>query len=235
MLNDADNVETINITNLSDIARAYKISAQDLVMDSNGITTPVENFEYSAKRMIRFVPRQFVLKPGERQTVRIMSRVPSDQADGEYHTHIRFLEDVAKRAENNPNAGQGAAIAAPLAYEALIPAVISHGDVNADLSITDADIAKNGNKYRVDLTLSRSGNGQGTAYIDYNLMTPDGRVVSATPRRTVYIYRELDSRTKDVEFDLPQGVSPQSKLRLTLRNSQEPNAPKLQEIDINLP
>jgi len=97
VLNDTDKVEVMNITNLSQITRAYKISFQDQVMTYEGYTTSVDNFEYSAKRMLRFVPREFTLEPGERQTVRIMTRIRPDTKEGEYHTHVRFLEDVSQR------------------------------------------------------------------------------------------------------------------------------------------
>ena len=101
LLNDLDNVELINITNLSPLTRAYQVRAQDLIMTEEGVTAPVESFDLSAKRMIRYVPRQFTLAPGERQTVRVMSRIGPQTEDGEYHTHLRFLEDVTQRKELN--------------------------------------------------------------------------------------------------------------------------------------
>ena len=75
-------------------------------MTEEGVTAPVESFDLSAKRMIRYVPRQFTLAPGERQTVRVMSRIGPQTEDGEYHTHLRFLEDVTQRKEGQARSGR---------------------------------------------------------------------------------------------------------------------------------
>lgn len=237
-LSDKDKVEVINISNLSDIARAYKISFQDLVMTKDGVTTPVENFEYSSKRMMRFVPREFVLQPGERQTVRIMARVKPDTPAGEYHTHVRFLEDVSQRNEiNEPKEGEGASIAAPLAYEALIPAVLSHGDVTTTLgmkNVRTSKVAENGH-VKIDLDITRSGNGQGLAFVDTDYVTPNGSVTPATPRRTIYIYRELDERSKDYDFALKENIPAGTKLKVTLYDSPSEDAQPVQDLVVDIP
>lgn len=237
LLNDDKKVEVMNISNLSGIARAYKVTFQDQVMTAEGYTTPVDNFEFSAKRLLRFVPREFVLQPGDRQTIRIMSRLRPDTADGEYHTHIRFLEDVSRRNEINPERQQGeATIAAPLAYEALIPAVISHGSVKTTMDIKDAKISKAANgEYAISLMLTRQGNGQGVAHVVTQYVAPDGSVTTVTPRRTVYIYRETNARKKDYNFTLPADLPKGGKLQITLHDSKIKDAPTLKKITLALP
>ena len=237
-LDDEKRVEIVNVTNLSETGRAYKISTQDLIMTRDGVTTPVDNFEYSAKRMIRFVPREFELKPGGRQTIRIMSRIGGDVADGEYHTHIRFLEDIAKRNELNPvdDDQTAASIDAPLSYEALIPATLSKGNVRADLGLKDVTI-KRGTKdqeWIIDMLVTRQGNGQGIAFIDTKYTAPDGQVFDATPRRTVYIYREIDERVKDIKFFLPEGAQPGGNVTLSLYDSSSNKANIVQELSLPL-
>jgi len=113
LLNDNDKVEVINISNLSEIARAYKISFQDLVMTEDGITTPV--------------------------------------------------------------------------------------DVNTD-------------------------------YVN-----ADGSLTPATPRRTIYIYRELSERTKDYNFASLEAGGSAQKIKLTLYDSPSADARPLQEVVLDIP
>lgn len=239
LLNDQDKVEVINITNLSEISRAYKISLQDQVMTYEGFTTPVDTFEYSAKRMLRFVPREFTLEPGQRQAVRIMSRIGPDTQPGDFHTHIRFLEDVTQRNKlNPPKDDQTASIAAPLAYEALIPAVITHGNVSANIGLKDAKISqdpKTGN-YIVHLVLTREGNAQGIAYVDTKYIPPGGgEELIATPRRTVYIYREVDERKKDYDFALPSSAQTGGSVEVTVFDNKSKEASSVKQVILPLP
>ena len=238
LLNDNKNVEVMNITNLSDITRTYNISFQDQVMTYQGFTTPVDNFEHSAKRLLRFVPRDFTLAPGERQTIRIMSRLRPETQNGEYHTHIRFLEDVSKRHENNPpKPNQNATISAPLAYEALIPIILSHGDVSTSVGVKDVKISKNpdNGNYKIDLVLTREGNGQGIAYVDTHYIGPDGESKTVTPRRTVYLYREINERIKDYEFAVPQDLPKGGSLKVIVYDKNTPDATHVKELTLALP
>ena len=206
LLNSQDRVEVVNVTNLSSIARAYSISVKDLVMTEEGVTQEVDSFDYSARRLVRFVPRQFVLQPGERQTIRVMTRLSKKLPEGEYHSHMQFLENVQKRDEINPEMREeGASMQAPLAYSTLIPIVISHGNIDTQVGADSAKIVegRNGTK-GVELYLTRSGNGQGTAYIDTEYSFADGTTETAAPRSTAYIYRELSGRKKIVQLQLSE-------------------------------
>ena len=237
LLNDADKVEVVNITNLSSAARAYKISAEDLIMTPEGVTAAVDNFDYSAKRMIRFVPRSFTLEPGERQSIRIMGRVGPDVAEGDYHTHLKFLEDVSKRNELNPDNGEGnkATISAPLAYETMIPVILSHGNVETKLTIEEASISKDGDKIKINVKIGRSGNGQGYGYIHTHHIASDGSSSSITPRRTAHIYRELDQRSFSYDFVMPGSLSDSGKIRVYLHDTQDDDAEPIAHVDLDLP
>lgn len=238
LLNDEKKVEVMNITNLSNIARAYKISLQDQVMIEKGYTVPVDSFEFSAKRMLRFVPREFVLEPGDRQTIRIMSRLKPNTPAGEYHTHIKFSEDVSQRHKiNPPKPDQQVSISAPLAYETLIPAVISHGDVNVSIGVKDAKILKNPKtgKYEVSMYLTREGNGQGIAYLDTYYVAPDGTSAVVTPRRTVYLYREISERIKKYDFTIPAELASGGIIKLSVFDKADKEAATVTELTLSLP
>ena len=238
LLSHNNNVEQVYFTNQSSISRSYIVTTQDIVMTERGITAPVENFAFSSKRFIDHFPHQFTLAPGERQTVRVMSRIGPQTEDGEYHTHLRFLEDVTQRKElNKDKPGQAATIAAPLAYEALIPVILSHGNVSTQVNMTNPRIVKTNvpNEYRIDVTMTRQGNGQGTAYVDTTYTDPSGNPIVATPRRTVYIYREIDQRNKDIVFQLPPGTPTGGNVTLSLFDSPDDGAPLINQLTIPLP
>lgn len=192
-------VEEIRVTNMSDIARSYRVNLENVVMGEDGITSRVDNFDYSAKRMIRYVPRKFDLQPGERQIIRIMARYPEGTEDGEYHAHLEFLEDVGRRLEiNNIDENDAAARAramAQVSYATAVPVILSKGTVNTSVDMSDVALGKDKNgRPQITLTLHRSGNGQGSALIDVDYIAGDGTSTKVASRRTIPIYREIDIR-----------------------------------------
>lgn len=192
-------VEEIRVTNMSDIARSYRVNLENVVMGEDGITSRVDNFDYSAKRMIRYVPRKFDLQPGERQIIRIMARYPEGTEDGEYHAHLEFLEDVGRRLEiNNIDENDAAARAramAQVSYATAVPVILSKGAINTSVDMSDVALGKDKNgRPQITLTLHRSGNGQGSALIDVDYIAGDGTSTKVASRRIIPIYREIDIR-----------------------------------------
>lgn len=200
-------VQEIRVTNMSSIARAYSISLVNLAMTEKGQTTQVDTFDYSAKRMIRFVPRNFTIKPGEKQIIRIMARFPKDTKDGEYHAHLQFLENISKRMEINPDikdTENKARIAAQLSYTTAIPITIAKGEIKTDISMSDHAFKKDEKSGAplIAMMLNRSGNGQGIALIEADYIAPNGTEKKAAVRRTAFIYRELDKRHYNLKLEL---------------------------------
>lgn len=205
-IEDGRPVQEIRVTNMSNIARSYNLSMQNLVMGENGTTVPVDTFEFSAKRMLRFVPRQFDIQPGKKQIIRIMARFPEGTQPGEYHAHLEFLENVTRRIELNKDATpeNQARARAQVAYAAAIPVVISKGDVKTDVAMTNVEITpyKETQKRSVSLDLQRSGNGQGNIFLEAEYIAPNGAVKKAAVRRSVYVYRELEVRHHNFLLEL---------------------------------
>ncbi len=211
-LNEQNKVVVMNVTNMSDIDRTYSVGVKDIVMLEKGVTQAVDSFPYSAKKMLRFFPRQFTVPAGQKQSIRIMAKIPADTPDGDYHSHIYFLEDSTKQSKPETqglSAGSGQAITSvPLAYSVMMPVTLRKGNVETSVNWVDPKIAiskKAGrppNTYTISMDLIRSGNGQGAAYIEvmYN-----GKQIGK--RRTAYIYREIDKRNYSFDVTIPDAVS----------------------------
>tara|TARA_R110001592_G_scaffold29350_17_gene106736 strand:+ start:2591 stop:3445 length:855 start_codon:yes stop_codon:yes gene_type:complete len=221
---DQKPVQEIRITNMSNIARSYSVSLKNLAMDENGHTARVDTFDYSAKRMLRFVPRQFDIKPGEKQIIRIMARFPEGTQDGEYHAHLEFLENISKRAELNKEASpeNQAKAKAQIAYATAIPVVISKGAIKTDIAVHNIVVGKDGKSGRpnISMVLDRSGNGQGNALIEADYIAPDGTEKKAAVRRSVFIYREIDQRKHAFILELldQKDIQNGGKIRVKLFN-----------------
>ena len=198
-------VQEIRVTNMSDITRSYNLSMQNIIMNANGQTARVDNFDYSAKRMLRFVPRQFNIAPGAKQIVRIMARFPEGTENGTYHAHLEFLENVQKRAELNKNVTpeNRARMNAQISYVTAIPVIISKGEIKTTVTMKGVKLGidKQG-RPDMSLVLTREGNGQGNTYLEADYISPSGTETKAAVRRSVYIYRELNERPHNFILEL---------------------------------
>ena len=202
---DQQPVQEIRVTNMSSIARSYSLSIENLVMSEAGSTMRVDNFDYSAKRMLRFVPRKFDLKPGAKQIIRIMARFPQETADGEYHAHIEFLEDVSRREELNKDVppDNRARMKAQMSYATAIPVIVSKGEIKTEVSMSNLVLGKDKKERpEISLDLARRGNGQGNIFVEADYIAPDGSETKAAVRRTIYVYRELNLRQHHVVLEL---------------------------------
>jgi P pilus assembly chaperone PapD len=204
-LTEENPVQEIRVTNMSQTVRSYSLSPENIVMNESGVTEQVQDFAYSAKRMVRFVPHKFDIKPGEKQIIRIMGRFLPDMHDGDYHMHINFLENLSRSEELNKDAKSDnkASAVAQIAYSTSIPVIISKGAISSELSLKDALVGtdKEG-RANVKLKLSRSGNGQGNALIEAYYTPPGGTQMMAGVRRSVSVYREIGQRDYDMTLEL---------------------------------
>lgn len=222
-LTDGQPITELRVTNTSDIARSYAVAIEDVIMTEDGITSRVDGFDYSARRMVRFVPRQFEISPGKQQIIRIMARVASDTPDGEYHSHLEFLENVSRRAALNPKSDENnrASANAQVSYSTSIPLTISKGNINTVLDISDIKITTNdtGKKF-ISLDINRSGNGQGNAILDIDYISPNGSITKIGGRRNIYVYREIDRRAYQTPLSLPNGkaIEQGARVKVTLFN-----------------
>ncbi|WP_024851839.1 fimbrial biogenesis chaperone [Hydrogenovibrio kuenenii] len=92
-----DRAEVVNVVNDSNQTKTYRIDLINMLQKYGGGLIVKPNKKQlqqlnSAKRMIRFSPRQMTLAPGQAQKIRIGVRRPAGLSSGEYRTHMLFTE-----------------------------------------------------------------------------------------------------------------------------------------------
>ena len=231
------NTATMTLMNRGEEKRTYDISMTNVVMQEDAPSKQVDTFPYSAKRMLRYVPRRAELAPGEMQTVRLMVRRPPDLEDGDYHTHILFTEVLEKRdakkskdeAEKKVE-GDGFRVNVETKYAVATPVVLQHGEVTGKLRIEGVDKDATTDE-KLKVKLSREGNSEGHGVVQVYRKTQGGLEKIAhdyKPR----LYREIKTRTGAI--NMFEGEKPEGELLLRLRESSSKNARILQEMDVSL-
>ena len=210
----------VTVANQSDYKRRYEISMIDSVMTETGATKRVDTFEYSAKRMVRYVPRAVILEPGERQTVRLMVRRPKDLADGDYHSHLLFREKPLE--QEKPQEGEKErkfSFEVGAQYGVAIPVIVQQGTVESAVKV--AEVSKHAEGKALTIKFDRQGNAEASAYLRAFKVTGGTEVAISAPL-WVRIYREVNSITRDVPL-LPE-ASADGKVIIRLYSDADKNA-----------
>ncbi|MBA44046.1 MAG: hypothetical protein CMF62_08605 [Magnetococcales bacterium] len=225
-----DRTTEVTVANQSDYKRRYEITLIDSVMTEAGATKRVDTFEYSAKRMLRYVPRSVELEPGERQTVRVMVRRPRDLADGDYHTHMLFREQqVEEPVEQNTDEDRTFSFEVGARYGVAIPVIVQAGTVESDLSF--GTVTPQAEPKGMTVEFKRGGNAEANGFLRIFKETPAGEEVASSPM-WVRIYREVDRIERTVPL-LPE-ITAKGTFVLRLYVSPEPGAEVITEEKITL-
>jgi hypothetical protein len=202
-----ENTTEINVSNKSDIQRRYDITILDQIMTSDGLTQRVDNFEYSAKRMLRFVPRRFTLEPGGRQVVRVMATREAGLADGDYHSHILFREvplaiqdkkEVEEQRSDNTVQFEIRAL-----YGIAVPIIVQAGSVVSDIDIGDVSFvpASEGTEAHLAVELVRTGNAEASGSLITRFSKGDLQDHQIA-QNWIPIYREVDKIVRRIPPDI---------------------------------
>lgn len=207
-----DRIKTVVVNNKSDKVRRYDITVVNQVMNEQGLTTRKDNFEYSARPMLRFVPKRFTLNPGERQVVRVMVRRPPNLSDGDYHSHMLFREvperDKNKKALLENRNSNNSAFEIRALYGIAVPVFVQQGKIESSIAISDAKLLNNSS---LAMSFARTGNAEASALLRAQYTPPGAQqAVDIMKERWVRMYREVDQISKVYELKFPEGVSLQS-------------------------
>ena len=230
VIEDDQRIQTVVVSNKSDRPRRYDITVVNQKMNEQGMTQRVEDFEYAAKPMLRFVPKRFTLEAGERQVVRVMVRRPRDLGDGDYHSHMLFREVPLQRKTKEElmaereRAGGGVKFEIGTLYGVAVPVVVRQGNIVSSLEMTDVKVL---NRNSLAASFKREGNAEASAYL-----TAKRGETDVIDRQWVRMYREVDQINKIIAIKMPKGevLSPGDQINLELSQAVDGDMKNMQVI-----
>lgn len=219
LLSDGKTSEILSLTNRADKTRTYKIVLKDQVMDAKGDVIERDTFDYSAKRMLRFMPGRITLAPGQRQNIRVMATIPEGLPDGDYHTHMIFEQQRDTEASTE-HVEQGFKLQLGSIYSIGIPVIVRHGKIESNLKLTSARLEKHPDKqgtYIAQVGFERSGNAEAGATL--HILDATTGAMLAQPRN-VRMYREVNAMTLPIHLS-PAADAGNKKLLARLLNGKQ--------------
>lgn len=191
------------IANMGDRQTLMRIEAANFVMDENGQLKDVAKsaVRSSAEDMLRFSPRQFELRPGDNQTVRIGLRKPANLPNGEYRVHLRVV-NVASGKPPAQIAGKNGdmSFVIPINIARAVRVLVRQGVTAGTASVVALSARHRGDNIVVAATFQRSGGGSSSGA--YSIVAPSATTVMAKGALTIY----ADRSTRTVEQKIPRSV-----------------------------
>lgn len=209
-----DRSAQVTLINQGNETGEFRISFIRQNMLETGEFVPVAEDEpgkYS-DTLIRYSPRQVTLPPGQSQVIRLLLRKPRDLEDGEYRSHMLFqalpppssssIEKIA-----NQQSGEGITIELLPIVGVSIPVIVRHGDLDSQVSLSDARLVTRDGVPGIALDIHRSG--KGSIYGDIRAtFTPEaGQSLVVAQANGVAVYANIDKRHFQSPLTLPPGVS----------------------------
>lgn len=205
-----ERIKEVSLANTGADTSRYSVSFVQYTMDEEGameqISEPEEG-QYFADRFLRFFPRSVTLAPGEAQIVRLQLRMPADQADAEYRSHLYFRskpEEQPEAAEQTADTALGIQLI-PV-YGITIPVIVRKG--NLDLSVAVGEIAVNQTDNGVSLKLDILREGQMSTFGDIQVQHVDaeGNKHLIGEVRGIAVYTPGNKRTVSIPLVLKPDV-----------------------------
>ncbi len=230
----------VGVTNKSDKTRKYLISFIDQKMNSHGTTEIVETFPYSAKRMLKFMPRSVMLEPGQRQVVRLMVRRPSTLPDGDYHTHMLFEEEPMNNEEKEQVKMQKGSFAMDIGavYGVGIPIVVQQGNVHGIVSFKEAVVVKgiSPKPNMLEVGVKHEGNGEAFSHLEAFYVDSTGQhLEKAINARNLRLYREVEDAKIRIPMLSQKSDSKAEELELVFKKGPSQQAEVIRRVKIVLP
>ena len=214
VLNGSDQPQEISI----EFPFGYPVTSEDgniqMVYDDSTMAE-----EYGLGELVRGFPQNFVLQPGERQTVRLTIR-PKDFSDGMYWTRIRTISNA-----QNPPIGSASdeEITAQITYkfEQVTTLFYKHGETTTGIEIHNFTQRDAGNQIEFVADVSRTGNSAFLGSIILQVMDAEGNLVAERLASTsIYFdYRQI--------FEIPKTDLEDGRYNAQITfETQRPDVPK---------
>lgn len=191
-LGDSARKTDLRIFNTGKEFSSYRVVLMDMEMDQEGQLNPVDNYQWSAKKMVRVGPRLAKnITPNAYQIVRVRARGAKDV--GEYRTHM-LIEELLPPYEGDL---KGMVLRPNL--KVIIPIVYQSG--KNDVTISAKDFSYTAETRELSFDIHRTGSF--SAFGNVIIENQSGDVIYR--RHNIGIYRELDKRQFKIE--LPEGTT----------------------------
>jgi hypothetical protein len=146
----------------------------------------------SAAAWIEAYPRRLMLRPRERQRVRLFARPPADLPDGEYWTRLVVTTTGGRLPSSGP---ETSAIQAGLSLRmrTIIAAFYRKGAVRTGVALSNVRARIAGDSLVAQARLTRQGNAAFIGMVQGRLLDPNGRQVTAFSSQ-VGVYYTMEPR-----------------------------------------
>ena len=145
---------------------------------------------------LRAFPTTFVLQPDERQTVRLVGRIPQNSDPGMYWTRMRVSSNQLTPPIGEIEEGQ---VAAQVSFQIdqVTAVLVQHGDVNTGLEIHNSSASVDDGTLVVLTDVERSGNSPFIGSVETKVFGSDGTEIDSRRSSTSVYFRN----NQRVEFD----------------------------------
>jgi P pilus assembly chaperone PapD len=186
----------IMLKNRGNKTTTYRISFIDFGVNEKGEYTEVNAYDKSAKDFIRYSPKQVTLEAGATQKVKLLLRKPTDLADGEYRSHLKFQavpdSNFGADVEATKVTDQVSVKLIPLVGVS-IPVIVQKGALQTDVSIKATRSGDN-----VKVTLNRNG----ARSLMGELLVKSGNTVISNTNASLL----LPAKSKNFTIALPEAA-----------------------------
>jgi P pilus assembly chaperone PapD len=152
--------------------------------------------KYALTPYLRAFPGTFMLQPNERQTIRLMGRIPAQSDPGMYWSRMRISSNQATPEIGEVEDGEMTAQVA-FQIDQVTAVLVRHGDVSTGLNIQGSDIQINDNRVAVLTDVERTGNSPFIGSVRTRIVNGNGEEVF-TRNSSASVY--FNNRHR-VEFD----------------------------------
>jgi len=211
---DNNRSATIRLINTGEEQITYRILFMQSRMTEDGnierIASPEQREDrldqMMAQDLIRYSPRQVTLPPGEIQLVRLQVNKPAGLEEGEYRSRLLFQEipeNIEFEGDDSANNG-GFSIELRAIYGISIPIFVRHGELSADVEISDVQLSKNEGTDllpEIFLTINRSGSSSTYGNIEVKYIPNEGRTKILGRISGTALYTDVEER--NLRLSLP--------------------------------
>lgn len=234
----------LDLINNLDQPATYRIRLVNRRMTETGemleLTEPGPGEKF-ADGMLRYSPRQVMLKPGATQTIRILLRKPAELPAGEYRSHLlleRLPDAPAPAAPNPGTSGKGGiAIQIQPLVNVSIPVIVRHGETQAQAALADLRLQKNAEGAPAILSFALRRSGNRSVFGDLHAtFVRDGRNYPLGGAKGVAVYTPNPVRRAKLALTPPPGVAlTQGRLELVYRERAEDGGAILAQTALSIP